>query len=762
MNNGKKLLLWIGIPVVILILAAAGFLTFTKAAVEKIYREAVDTADAASYDKAQKTIAEAIDTLKGRLFADEKIGLLGEKSAALLEKEIDRAIADGDLEYAAKLLESGDAARAQALRDDLKVKQTELLNKESYAMAEALENEGKDEQALEAFTALGAYADAASRAETIRERIRFREASAVFTGRNYDEAAAALRALGTEAGEQAAQKLLEQKEQYRAELTEAAQGVIAAGAWHTAAAGETPWILGDARYAAAPEAADAVCSGLTSVLYLKDGKVLTTGETFGSEETLSQMTDVTDAAPGLTHALLLHADGTVTGVGSKAYGRINVEEWKDIVDVAAGAWHSIGLKSDGTVVSAGNYERGQRDVSEWTGIAAVSAGLWHTVGLKNDGTVVACGDNTYGQCDVSDWSDIKEIACGACFTVGLKNDGTVVACGDNAAGQCDVSAWTEVVSVAAGAYHAVGVRLDGSVIGAGLLPADLSEKKAFASEWICAPIETAAKENAEATAYIEGMGETLGPWLYLDTNGAALICLDDSEERMLFRTDLLATANALPTGRVTKPDATGRIIRMDSVLPEIQARKNNAVIAFTGDYIGFTSNRKGVMIRNGIVYYDRDETTSYAILPDGTLQIYNQHETNAGQLQSLGVKDSFSFGPILVRDGKAAYDDGGKPGTITMRVAFGYSDPYHYVVPITLRDRAQQMSYGMMAKVCERYGCRAAYNFDGGHSTSLVFMGQELSLLTLADTQHGNIRGLSDIVIFLQNDAVQPKESDLQ
>ena len=98
MNNGKKLLLWIGIPIVILILAAAGLLTFTKAAVEKVYREAVETADAASYDKAQRTIAEAIDTLKGRLFADEKIGLLGEKSAALLEKEIDRAIADGDLE----------------------------------------------------------------------------------------------------------------------------------------------------------------------------------------------------------------------------------------------------------------------------------------------------------------------------------------------------------------------------------------------------------------------------------------------------------------------------------------------------------------------------------------------------------------------------------------------------------------------------------------------------------------------------------------
>ena len=90
---------------------------------------------------------------------------------------------------------------------------------------------------------------------------------------------------------------------------------------------------------------------------------------------------------------------------------------------------------------------------------------------------------------------------------------------------------------------------------------------------------------------------------------------------------------------------------MDTEMPELQAQKAHAVVAFTGDYIGFTSNRKAVMIRNGVVYYDRNETTTLAVMPDGTLQFFDKGETTAKQLLDQGVKDSFSFGPLLVKDG---------------------------------------------------------------------------------------------------------------
>ena len=46
-----------------------------------------------------------------------------------------------------------------------------------------------------------------------------------------------------------------------------------------------------------------------------------------------------------------------------------------------------------------------------------------------------------------------------------------------------------------------------------------------------------------------------------------------------------------------------------------------------------------------------------------------------------------------------------------------------------------------------------AYNLDGGHSSSLVFMGLELSLVsTRSNWKYNNIRGLSDVVMFLEID----------
>lgn len=737
----SKKLLWILLPVGIvgcLLLAAYfGFRLWVVQPIERTYQAAIEASERAPYAEAKSALAEAIEALDGKWQTEEKVDELRSRSDALDKAEIERALAAKELEYAKTLLERLDRERFGELYED-----------GSYRIADELERMGDDWDALSAFLALGSVRDAQQRAAAIRERLDFQAAESVFTGANFDEAIAAFYALGTEQGNRAAAELEAQKAALRESLFAAAQGRIGAGAWHTAAIGATPWIAGDARYADAPEQADKVISGLTGLLFLSDGKVLCTGETYGAEEEIASYTDVIDAAAGLNHALFLHADGTVTGVGSKAFGRLETAAWTEIVSVATGAWHSVAVKADGTVLACGGNQQGQCETAAWSDVAAVSAGLWHTVGLKMDGTAVACGNNAYGQCEVSDWTDLIAIACGACHTVGLKADGTVVACGINDAGQCETAGWTDAAAIAAGAYHTVCVRLDGSVLAAGILPEALPQEPLFDSIWSCAPVAQPETADAEAKPFIEGDGERYGPWLYLDPLGAVLICLDDSEPRIPFRTDLLATKNALPEGRVTTPEATGKIIHMDTELPSEQARMHNAVLAFTGDYIGFTSNRKGVMIRNGIVYYDRAETTSMAILPDGTLKVYDKGEINAEQLLAMGVRDSFSFGPVMVRDGKVPVFT--RDDSITMRVVFGYSDPYHYVILVAERDRIRQMSYQMAAEACVRYGCRMAYNLDGGFSTSLTFLGKELSLISLIDdTVYPTYRRLSDIVMFL-------------
>ncbi len=741
----KKTIGKILIAALLLFVAAGAVFAALLLPQERIYRAAAEESEALPYDQAAERLSEAIEQLDGKPFSKDRIDALSALRSERLSKEIDRAIAEDDLDYAAELLKDSSDGRKTEI-------ETELL----YRAACATENAGRDNEALTAFRSLGEYRDSAAHAESIEERLAFQAAQAVFTGSNYDEGIAALHTLGTEQALAAADALLAQREERMAQIQQQATDRISAGAWHTAGiGGQNAWIAGDARYGEAPKEARRTVSGLTAVFFLQDGRVIPNTETYGAAETIASFDDITDLSAGLTHGLFLHADGTVTGLGSGAYGRLAVRDWNGIVSVAAGAWHSVGLKADGTVLAAGGNGHGQCDVSDWTDVVSVKAGLWHTVGLKRDGTVEAAGDNTYGQCDVSDWRDVCQIACGACSTVGLKRDGTVVAAGDNACGQCDVSDWTDVAAVAAGAYHTVGVRYDGSLLCAGRLPKELPNEPLFDSNWkVSGLLETEA--HGTAKAYIEGEGSELGPWLYLDPSGAVQICIDDSEPQTPFRADMLATANALPNGRVTDPEATGKVIRMPALLPQEQAKNAHAVLAMTGDYLGFTSNRKGVMLRGGVVYYDRTEQTTAAILPNGTMALYPRGKINAEQLRALGVKDSFSFGPVLVEDGKAAYDDGGKKGVVTMRVALGYSDPFHFLAAVTLRDRQNQMSFTDVANVCVRYGCKAAYNLDGGHSTSLVFMGRELSLLTLTGTPHHNIRGLSDVVTFLENDAVQP------
>ena len=555
----KKLGLGIVLIIFLLAVAAGGIYAVLYRPVEQTYEAAMAASDTAPYSEAKGILTFAVQQIGKNPFGKARVAALNQRLDALLLAEADRAEAADELAYAADLLEDRYPDRAKALRQVLADREAAMARAlamaQAYTDADTLEQAGKDTEALAAFLALGDYEDAPQRAAALQARLDLAAAKAVFTGTNFDEGIAALLALGTAEGQAAAEALKQQQliwiETLRQQYNGAAVDQLAAGAWHTAAAGVSPWIAGDGRYADAPAQADKVFSGLTSVFYISNGQVYTTGETFGAEETFASLLGVKKVAPGLIHALILQENGHVTPVGSEALDRLPKTEWDGMTDVAAGAWHSVALRDSGTVVACGLNDHGQCDVEDWTNVKAIGAGLWHTVGLRWDGTVAACGDNTYGQCDVEGWTNIVAISCGACTTVGLRADGTVVACGDNGAGQCDVTAWTDVAAVAAGSYHTAGLRLDGTVLTAGLAPAPVPETPVFESVWESDPVDAPEKPEAAATVYIQGEGENYGPWLYMDPQGVAVICIDYSGDRELFRADMLATKNALPSGRVT-------------------------------------------------------------------------------------------------------------------------------------------------------------------------------------------------------------------
>lgn len=595
---------------------------------------------------------------------------------------------------------------------------------EAYAAAEALLENGEFIPAAEAFEALGTYTDAAARAEESREL----------------EADFWKQAVADKAN------------------------TLSAGVWHTAAVGETVQFYGDQRFTGTlPEGAEKVFSGYTGAFFVTDGKVTAYGENFGAEKEIAAFTDIVGVAAGFSHGLFLHEDGTVTGLGNKALNMLEVADWTDITAVAAGAYHSVGLTKEGKVLSTGDNTFGQCNTSDWKNVTAIAAGLHHTVALLSDGTVVATGNDQYGQCQVEAWENIIAISAGANFTLGLKNDYTVVFAGDNASGQGDVADWQDVIAVAGGAYHTVALRMDGTLLFAGSNEnGQRPEETApvFTALRTVEPVESGAVGTA--CEYIYDTEEMFGPWLYVSEEGAVAIVVDESQEKKPLRADLFSALGSLPRGYVTNPEASGEVIRMPRESPEKMSRQHQCVFAMVADYIGFTSNRKAVMMRNGIVYYDRNETSTMAVNPDGTLPCYEKtEEITAEALIAQGVRDSFSFGPVLVKKGEIGTDNRLQNEVATMRSAIGYACPYHYVAVANGRDSKQWCTLKGVAQLMLDYGCEEAYNMDGGHSTSMCFMGKELSLYTYDGVTHRNMRALSDIMGFLNSDKTRTTDEPL-
>ncbi len=183
------------------------------------------------------------------------------------------------------------------------------------------------------------------------------------------------------------------------------------------------------------------------------------------------------------------------------------------------------------------------------------------------------------------------------------------------------------------------------------------------------------------------------------------------------------------------------------------AADNNAVFAINGDYYGFRDT--GIVIRNGVIYRDIPARVGLALYLDGTMRIYDETETTAQQLVDAGVWNTLSFGPALLENGEivSGLDNveidtnfgnhsiqGANP-----RTGIGIIDANHFVF-VVVDGRSPGYSRGVTltgyAQIFKDLGCTAAYNLDGGGSSTLYFMGRVVNN-PLGKSQE---RGTSDIL----------------
>ena len=173
------------------------------------------------------------------------------------------------------------------------------------------------------------------------------------------------------------------------------------------------------------------------------------------------------------------------------------------------------------------------------------------------------------------------------------------------------------------------------------------------------------------------------------------------------------------------------------------AKEQNAVFAVSTDLFTARENqRKGIVIRNGEILYDR-KTGYYpgtrppletlALYADGHIDSFRTKEKRAAEYIAEGALQVYTFGPVLVRNGEipaeiAKYED----RNLNPMHAFGMIEPGHYIdVLCEGRLKSVNGSTGVLmeslAGIMREKGCTAAVCLDGGDTAVMTFMGTQLN-----------------------------------
>jgi len=191
----------------------------------------------------------------------------------------------------------------------------------------------------------------------------------------------------------------------------------------------------------------------------------------------------------------------------------------------------------------------------------------------------------------------------------------------------------------------------------------------------------------------------------------------------------------------------------------VMAARHGAILAFNGDDYGHSESVNfGVIIRDGAIIRARDTSRHMLVLePNGDLRVIaDRGRQNAAAIASAlieaGVRQTWEFGPELIREGEAVSLNtkfnliSVRNDRLEPRTAIGQVGPLHYVV-IVVDGRRKGYSDGIslpgLQKLMLEAGAQTAFNLDGGGSTTLVFRGKVLNR-----PSGGKERPVSDILYF--------------
>ena len=182
----------------------------------------------------------------------------------------------------------------------------------------------------------------------------------------------------------------------------------------------------------------------------------------------------------------------------------------------------------------------------------------------------------------------------------------------------------------------------------------------------------------------------------------------------------------------------------------------NALASICGDH--YYGRREGLVVRNGVLYRDTNFEDVCVIFSDGRMETMTDEELDIEAIKAANPWQVWSFGPgLLDAEGRAKNFADRQSNALGIfprnpRCAIGYYEPGHYCLVEIEGNRAGCFigSWGLdlneMGQLFEKLGCKSAYNFDGGRSAAICWMGEQISV------NYG--RTISDIV-FVTDDPLE-------
>lgn len=202
--------------------------------------------------------------------------------------------------------------------------------------------------------------------------------------------------------------------------------------------------------------------------------------------------------------------------------------------------------------------------------------------------------------------------------------------------------------------------------------------------------------------------------------------------------------------------AGAKVTSSKTAFVSTMAKKQNAVLAISGDYYINDPNKTSFEYRMGTKIRNKTNKTKDILIIDenGDFHLFIKSAGADNFVSSTGhtIINAFTFGPALVMDGVELTVDKGysyNPNEKEPRLAIGQMDTLSYVCVVaegrmstSAGATAQQMADFMYA-----LGCKQAFCLDGGNTATMVFNGGFYM-------QKAQERDQSDIIYFAS--AVDP------